>query len=85
MWILTINSTTEGRKKATSKKVGRAETWFREEMNYDCCGGEGAVVTQKGETEQITKGNAQREHFPQAIGLENERYWISRVLATSGS
>ena len=47
--------------------------WFKGEMDCKCCGGEAAMVMEQGERERITQGNAQGEHFPKGIDLENER------------
>lgn len=44
----------------------------RRETDPGCCRGEGVEVVGKGETERNVQGNAQREHFPIATGLENE-------------
>ena len=55
------------------KKVGNMEIWFRGETNCGCCRGEGAMVTEKGERERSTQGNAQREHYSKATDLKNER------------
>ena len=48
------NSTTKGRKEATSKKKGSAEMWFGQEMDYDHCDGEGARVVKKGKRQRQT-------------------------------
>ena len=34
------------------KKVGSEETWFGREMDNGSCGGEGALVTEKGQSSQ---------------------------------
>lgn len=39
-----------GREEATSGKVG-GEMWFGGEMDWGCCRGEGALVTETGERE----------------------------------
>ena len=42
----------KGIEEATSKNIGRVETWFRGEMNHGYCRGEGAMVSEKGERER---------------------------------
>ena len=48
------------------------EMWIGGAMDHRHCRGEGTVVTEKGEGKRNTEENAQ-EHFPKAIGWENER------------
>ena len=55
------------------KKLGSAETWYREEMDHGCSGVEGTRVTEKGKRERSTQGDAEGETFPKAIGWENKR------------
>ena len=47
--------------------------WFMEETGDKCCRGKGAMVTENSESDKNTEKNAQGEHFPKAIGLENDR------------
>jgi len=61
------------REKPTSKKVGSLETSFRGEGDHREGGREAAVIGEKGKGERSTLWNAQGEHFPKAIGWENER------------
>ena len=42
-------------------------------MDHGCSGGEVAVVMEKGVIERSIQRSAQGEHFPKAIGLENEK------------
>jgi len=53
------NCTTKRREEATLKKVGSVETWLRGEMDHGCCGGEGAIVEEKGKREYSTHGNTE--------------------------
>ena len=48
-----INCTSRGSEGATSRKVGSAERRFREETGQGCCGGEGALVMEKGKREKV--------------------------------
>ena len=50
------NSTTKGREKPSLKKVGNVHTWFGRETGH--CGGEEALVTEKGERQTNTQDNA---------------------------
>lgn len=45
---------------------------FKGETELRCCGGEGAVVTEKDEKEESPQGKAQGEHFPKAVDWETE-------------
>lgn len=59
------NSTMKGREKDTSKKVVNVEVCFRGETDSDCCRGEGAMVTEKGEREKEKHtGECTRRTFP---------------------
>lgn len=54
------NSISEGREEATSEKVRSAETWFIGEKDLICCGGEGAMYSEKGKKERSTWGHTKR-------------------------
>ena len=86
------NYITREREEATSWKVGVVETWFSEETDCQCCGGEGILVTETGEggkceiQRERGEGNAQwvaqekhfqEKHFPKGTDWENERVWFS--------
>lgn len=58
------NHTTKGRGEATMKKVESVKGWFGREMDVSCCGGEGAVVREKGERHTNTLGSAGENKAP---------------------
>ena len=68
----------------TSKKEGQVMMWFRGETECGCCRGEGTMVIKKGKRERSTQGNAQGEHFPKAIGWENEMADFGEFLQLAG-
>lgn len=67
------NCTTKGSEGATLMKAGSLGMLFRGEMDHEYYGREGARVSKKSKRERSTWGNTQKEYFPEAIGLENER------------
>lgn len=72
--IKEINHRTHQKKdiKYNNKYLKREEeTRFRGKTDRGCCRGEGAMVAEKSEREEM--GKAQRECFPITICLENER------------
>ena len=58
---------------------------FGEETDCSCCGGEGALVVEKGEREQSAQGYPQGEYFPKSAGWEIRGDDFSGMFATSGT
>lgn len=62
------NSTSKGRLEATLTKVGNVETWFKREIDFKYCVGEGGTVTKKGEREKGThRGRHKRKVSPKPL------------------
>ena len=61
------------REKPTSKKVESVERCFSREWDPRQCGGEEAVIGEKGKRERSTQENEQGEHSPELIGWEKKR------------
>ena len=59
------------------KKVGSLKMGFGRETDHGHCGGEGGVVTEKGEKQTSTQRRAWGKQIPIAIGLESNRACIS--------
>ena len=63
------NSITKGTVEAILKKAGRAETWFRGEVNLDCCGRKETLVVEKGKREK---------HTGECIRIFPQSYWLEK-------
>lgn len=65
------DSITKDRVVATSKEV-IVKTWLGREMDCAHCGREGVTVTEKGERQTITQGNAQGKQIPITIAWKTK-------------
>ena len=79
------NSTTKAKEEATLKKVGSVETWFREEMDHGCCGGEGAMVMKKGWREGGVHRRMHKENIsPKPLAWKMRRAEFHKFLQPAG-
>ena len=69
------NFTTRRRKETTSWNAGGSEMWFGGEKNCKPCEGEGALIIEREDGENMS-GTAQEKHFPKTNDWENYRGWL---------